>query len=152
MARDFKFRLEPVLEMRQNDEERAKEQLALTMGLRTQSREMLEAANNLIDTAASNEREAKEKPVTVQELIAQQAWRERLERYKVRADQQLEEVETEVTLSRNALIDAHQRRAALDKLKDIKRNEHNQRIERFEAAEADEIALRQHHGRKRRAS
>jgi len=152
MARDFKFRLEPVLELREKDEQHAKEQLAITMHVRTQSREMLEAAHGLIAKAADAEREAKAAPTTVQELMAQQAWRERLQRYKERADVQLEEAEGEVVLSRNALIDAHQRRAAIEKLKDIKRAQHNARLDHLEAAEADETALRQHHARHRAAA
>ncbi|MDQ8045213.1 MAG: hypothetical protein AAGC46_20455 [Solirubrobacteraceae bacterium] len=152
MPRDFKFRLEPVLELREKDEEHAKEQLAITMRVRTQSREMLEAARGLMDKAADAEREAKAKPTTARDLMAQQLWRERLERYKVRADVQLEEAETEVVLSRNALIDAHQRRAAIEKLKDIKRAQHSAKVEHMEAAEADETALRQHHARHRAAA
>ena len=85
-------------------------------------------------------------------VAAQQRWRERLERHRLAAGQQLEEAEGEVTLSRGALVEAHQRRATLDRLKDTKAAQHRADADRRDAAEADEIALRQHHGRKRHRS
>lgn len=150
MAKPFKFRLQPVLEIREGEEEKAKEQLAETMALRAQGRQMLSAAEQLVQDAADAERAAAQRPVSVAELAAQQLWRERLERHRIAAGQQLEEAEGEVRLSRNALVHAHQRRAALDRLRDIKRDEHRSELDAAEAAEADEIALQQHHRRSRR--
>ncbi len=150
MAKPFKFRLQPVLEIREGEETKAKEQLAETMSLRAQGREMLESAEQLVRDAAEAERAAAQRPVTVQELAQQQLWRERLERHRLAAGQQLEQAEGEVVLSRNALVHAHQRRAVLDRLKDIKRDEHRTQREAADAAETDEIALQQHHRRQRR--
>ncbi|MDO9357034.1 MAG: flagellar export protein FliJ [Solirubrobacteraceae bacterium] len=145
----FKFRLQPVLEIREKDEDKAKEQLAETIQLRTQGREMLQSAEQLVEEANEAERAAARRAVTVHELAAQQLWRERLERHRLAAGQQLEQAENEVDLSRRALVHAHQRRAALDRLKDIKRDEHRVHLEGLEAAEVDEIALQQHHRRMR---
>lgn len=150
MARPFRFRLQPVLEIREEAEQKAKEQLAETIALRTQGREMLQSAHDLAAEAAEAERQAAARPVTIAELAASQAWRERLERHTLAAGQQLEQAEGEVRLSRTALVEAHQKRAALDKLKDAKAAAHRMAMERRDAAETDEIALQQHHGRKRR--
>ena len=149
MAKPFKFRLQPVLELREGAEQKAKEQLAETIALRTQGREMLKSAEQLIAEAAAAERAAAARPVSIAELAAQQLWRERLERHRLAAGQQLEQAEGEVALSRTALVHAHQKRAVLDRLKDIKRDEHRGAREAAEAAEADEIALQQHHRRSR---
>ena len=145
----FKFRLQPVLDLRDADEQRAREQLATTMSIRTQGAEMLTSAEGLVADAKDREREAKQQPTTIAALAAQQLWRERLERHRVAAGQQLEQAEREVVLSRSALVTAHQKVAVLDRLKDIKHGLHREGIARKDAAETDEIALRQHHGRGR---
>ncbi|MBJ7470335.1 MAG: flagellar export protein FliJ [Solirubrobacteraceae bacterium] len=149
MARDFKFRLQPVLDIREGAEQKAKEQLAETMALRAQGREQLRAAERLVAEADAAARDAAGLPLTIDQLAAQQRWRERLERHRLAAGQQLVEAEGEVVLSRSALVEAHQRRATLDRLKDTKAAQHRADRERIDAVEADEIALRQHHGRKR---
>ncbi len=149
MAKHFKFRLQPVLDIREGEEQKAKEQLAETMALRTQGREQLRAAEQLVAEADRAARDAAASPMSIDHIAAQQRWRERLERHRLAAGQQLEEAEGEVTLSRNALVEAHQRRATLDRLKDTKAAQHRVEVDRVAAAEADEIALRQHHGRKR---
>ena len=149
MSRPFKFRLQPVLEIREGEEQKAKEQLAETMALRQQGRDQLAAAEQLVADADAAARAGAQGPLSVSDLQAQQRWRERLERHRLAAGQQLEEAEGEVHLSRSALVAAHQRRAALDKLKDSKAAQHRADADRRDAAENDEIALRQHHGRKR---
>lgn len=152
MAHPFRFRLQPILDIREDAEQKAKEQLAETIAIRTQGREMLQSAHDLVAAAADSAREAAARPVTIAEMAAQQAWRERLERHRVAAGQQLEQAEGEVRLSRTALVQAHQKRAALDKLKDSKAAAHRAAMERREAAETDEIALRMHSGRARRTA
>lgn len=152
MSPHFKFRLQSVLDIREGEEQKAKEQLAETMALRNQGRDQLKAAEDLVAEADQAARDAKSAPLTIDQIAVQQAWRERLERHRLAAGRQLEEAEGEVTLSRNALVEAHQRRAALDRLKDTKAAQHRAELERRAAAEADEIALRQHHGRKRHRS
>lgn len=147
----FKFRLQPVLDMRDADERRAKEQLAETLSARRQGQQMLDSANALVQQAEDAERTAAQAPTTAAALHAQQAWRERLERYRLAAGQQLEQAEREVTLSRSALVEAHQRRAVIDRLKDIQHGAHVDRQLRADAAVTDEIALQQHHGRMREA-
>lgn len=152
MAKPFKFRLQSVLEIREDEETKAKEQLAETMALRNQGRDQLKAAEQLVADADQAARDRKLAPMSIDQLAAQQAWRERLERHRLAAGRQLEEAEGEVTLSRNALVAAHQRRAALDRLKDTKAAAHRADLERIDAAEADEMAIRMHHGRKRHRS
>ncbi len=147
--RPFKFQLQPVLDLREGAEQKAKEQLAETMAVRTQGRKNLQVAQELVDEADLATRQRAAAPMSAQDLAAQQAWRERLERYRLAAGQQLEEAESEVVLSRGALVEAHRKRAALDRLKEVRRDAHSAEIARLEAAETDEIALRQHHAKRR---
>lgn len=144
MAKRFQFRLEPILELRARAEQRAQEQLAETMSARNQGREMLQTAQDLVAEADAAARERAQQPLLASELMAQQAWRERLERHRLAAGRQLEEAEQEVVLSRDALVEAHRRRATLDRLREVREAAHQAETARREAAEVDEIALQQH--------
>lgn len=144
MAKRFQFRLEPILELRARAEQRAQEQLAETMSARNQGREMLQTAQDLVAEADAAARERAQQPLLASELMAQQAWRERLERHRLAAGRQLEEAEQEVVLSRDALVEAHRRRATLDRLREVREAAHHAEAARKEAAEVDEIALQQH--------
>lgn len=147
----FHFQLQPVLDLRSRAQQKAEEQLAETMAIRAQGVRNLETAKDLVDEADQAARQKAVAPMTAAELAHQQMWRERLERYRTAAGQQLEEAEQEVVLSRDALVEAHKKRAALDKLKELRHEAHAADVARAEAAEADEIALRQHHAKKRAA-
>jgi flagellar FliJ protein len=151
MAKAFHFRLQPILELREGAEQRAKEQLAETMAARTHGKEMLRTAHELVEQADTAARQSKAAPLTAAELAAQQLWRERLERYREAAGQQLEQAEEEVVLSRNALVEAHRNRATLDRLKELRHEAHAADVARREANEADEIAQQQHQMRRRAA-
>lgn len=140
----FQFRLQPVLDLRDADERRAREQLATTLQVRAQGRELLQAAESLVAEAEAAERAAAARPTPVAMLAAQQAWRERLERHRQAAGRQLEQAEREVQLSRGELVVAHQRRAVLDKLKETQQQRHAADAQRAEAAATDEIALSTH--------
>ncbi|MBO9533295.1 MAG: flagellar export protein FliJ [Solirubrobacteraceae bacterium] len=148
----FHFHLQPVLDLREGAEQKAKEQLAETMAVRAQGRKNLDTARELVDEADVAARQKAAAPISAAELAHQQLWRERLERYRTAADQQLADAELDVTVSREALVEAHRKRAALDKLKDVRRAAHLAEVARVEALEADEIALRQYHAKMRKAS
>lgn len=144
MAKRFQFRLEPILDLRARAEQRAQEQLAETISARTQGREMLQSAQDLVAEADAAARELAAQPLLASQLVAQQAWRERLERHRLAAGRQLEEAEHEVVLSRDALVEAHRRRATLDRLREVREAAHQAEVARRDAAEVDEIALQQH--------
>ncbi len=114
------------------------------MSARNQGREMLQTAQDLVAEADAAARERAQQPLLASELMAQQAWRERLERHRLAAGRQLEEAEQEVVLSRDALVEAHRRRATLDRLREVREAAHQAETARREAAEVDEIALQQH--------
>jgi flagellar protein FliJ len=147
----FRFRLQPILELREGAEQRAKEQLAETIAARSQGKEMLRTAEDLVEQADVAARQRAAAPVSAADLAAQQLWRERLERYRQAADENLEQVEQQVALSRGALVEAHRKRATLDRLKELRHDAHRADAARREANEADEIAQRQHHARRHAA-
>lgn len=151
MAKRFHFHLQPVLDIRERAQQKAEEQLAETLALRAQGQRNLETAHDLVAQADVAARAKAAAPMSAAELAHQQLWRERLERHRLAAGQQLEHAEHEVVLSRSELVEAHKKRAALDKLKELRRDAHLAEIARIEAAEADEIALRQHHAKQRAA-
>jgi len=151
MAKAFHFRLQPILEIRENAEQKAKEQLAETLAARSHGKEMLRTAHDLVEQADTAARQKAAEPVSAAELAAQQMWRERLERYRMAADQNVEQAEQEVMVSRGALVEAHRKRATLDRLKELRHEAHAADMARREASEADEIAARQHHARRRAA-
>lgn len=151
MARRFHFHLQPVLDLREGAERKAQEQLAETMAVRAQGQRNLQTAQELVHEADTAARQRHAAPMTAAELAHQQLWRERLERYRSAAGEQLQNAEQDVLLSRDQLVEAHRKRAALDKLKELRHEAHVAEQARLEAAEADEIALRQHHARGRAA-
>ncbi|MFT4034774.1 MAG: flagellar export protein FliJ [Patulibacter sp.] len=150
MAQRFHFHLQPVLDLREGAEQKAKEQLAETIAVRAQGQKNLTTAEELVDLADANARQASSTPVNAAALARQQLWRERLERYRTAAGQQLEQAEQEVSLSRDALVEAHRQRATLDRIKEVRREAHLAALASREAAEADEIALHQYHAKQGR--
>lgn len=151
MSKRFRFHLQPVLDLREGAEHRARVELAERMAVQAQGRQNLQTAQELVDEADASARERAAAPVTADQLAAQQLWRERLERYRHAAGEQLRSAEQDVVVGREALVDAHKKRATMDRLKEIRQEAHRVEMARREAAEADEIALRQHHARGRAA-
>jgi flagellar FliJ protein len=142
----FRFRLERVRELREHDEDRAREELASSLGAQLRGEAMLRAASELVaDAHAAHRDEALAGvPVTSTDLHAQQLWAERLERQQADAELALERASAEVGARRDALVEASRRREALERLKERRRQEHRTHSERIEGARLDEIALTVH--------
>lgn len=151
MTKRFHFHLQPILDIREGAEQRAREELAERMAVRSQGRQNLETAEDLVNQADVAARQRAQAPVSAAELAAQQLWRERLERYRSAAGEQLQNAEQDVVVSRQALVEAHKARATMDRLKELRHEAHQAEMARLEAAEADEIAIRQHHAKGRAA-
>jgi len=143
VSKPFRFRLERVRELREHAEDRAREQLAASLGAQVRGAAMLEAAAREVARAQSDRRDGALSGglVTCLDLQAQQLWVERLERQRVDAELALERASAEVDVRRRALVDASRHREALEQLKDRRRREYRAEMARLEGARLDEIAL-----------
>ena len=139
----FKFGLERVRELRAHDEDRAKEAFAASLADRTKGAAMLaEAAARLGD--AQDAQRAGAPSRSAQDLLAMQAYLERVERSREDAERELARREAALATRREALAEASRRRQALERLKERRKAEHTLAAGRAESAFLDEVALNQH--------
>jgi flagellar FliJ protein len=140
----FTFKLERVRALREQHEERAKEELAASLALRLKGEAMLTAASENVDAARNTQREAAAGAVSGQDLQAAQAYLERAERERESASINLYRSDAEVEARRNLLQAAAREREVLERLKERKRAEHKRDADRKEGAALDEMALGVH--------
>jgi len=108
---------------------------------------MLRAAAELRDRARAAARPGADVALTGAELLASQAWLDRLEQTRQAAELELDRREAEVDARRTALVQAARERHALERLASRKRAEHALEAGRRESAELDELALAAHRRR-----
>jgi len=139
----FRFRLERVRELREHAEDRAREELAASLGAQLRGQAMLQAAAEEVGRAQRLALEGARSGLRVSavDLQAHQLWMERLERQRADAELAVERANAEVEARRRRLIEASRAREALERLKERRRQEHRVRVERIEGAVLDEIAL-----------
>ena len=143
VSKPFRFRLERVRELREHDEDRAREDLAASLGAQVRGESMLHAATLEVAQAQSARRDGvlSGGPVACIDLHAHQLWAERLQRQRADAELALERAGAEVDARRSALVEASRRREVLERLKERRRREHRAEMERVEGAQLDEMAL-----------
>ena len=139
----FTFGLERVRELREHDEDRAKEAFAASLSLRLRGAALLAQASERLDEARDAHREHAA-GVTGNDLVARQAYLEQVERSRADAERELASRDNELAARRQALAEASRRRQALEKLKERRAAEHRLQANRAEGALLDEIALAQH--------
>jgi flagellar FliJ protein len=137
----FTFKLERVRALREQHEERAKEELAASLAHRLKGEAMLTAASESVETARRTQRETAAGAVSGQDLQAAQAYLERVERQRESASIALYRSDAEVEARRNLLQTAAREREVLERLKQRKREEHKREADRVEGAALDEMAL-----------
>jgi flagellar FliJ protein len=140
-APPFRFRLERVRELREHAEDRAREELASSLGAQLRGQAMLQAATEAVQGAHVATREGAQAAMSAADLYSQQLYVERLERQRADAELALERASAEVDARRGALVEASRDREALERLKQRKRMEHTAYVQRLEGAFLDEIAL-----------
>jgi flagellar export protein FliJ len=143
MTRDD-FSLERLRQLREHDEQVAKEAFAASLGQRLRGEAMLQHAQLAVRASEDATRGAASGPRSGHDLLAAQAWMERVRATSAQAAQTLGHCEAEVEARRAELGRAAQQRAVLDRLKDRHREESRQAAARIEAAQLDEVALSQH--------
>lgn len=139
----FAFSLERVREVRVHEEDLAREAFAASLTLRARGVALL--ADAQARAAAARQRAATESaPRSGADLIATQAWLERVQRSQEQAKIDLGLKEAAVEARRADLTSAGQRRQALERLKDRQRDAHRADSARREAGLLDEMAINGH--------
>ena len=141
----FVFRLEKVRRMRQSMEDRAREELATSLAAQRESEAAAGAAHTRVSGALDQQRRmAQLAGASAADLIAAQAYLERLETERTVADRQVDVHEHSVNQRRDALASAARDREAMDRLRAKREKAHRVEVNRVEAHQLDELALRGH--------
>ena len=143
----FTFRLERVRALRERAEDQAKEDYAASLAYRLEGAAMLRAAAEHRDHARSSVRPAADAALSGMDLLAAQAWLDRLELAREAAELELDRREAEVEARHIALVRAASERHALERLSEKRRAEHAVEMNRREAYELDELAAAGHRRR-----
>jgi flagellar FliJ protein len=139
----FAFSLERVREVRAHEEDVAREAFAASLSVRARGVALLADAQQRA-AAAREQAVAETSPRSGAELIAAQAWLERVQRSEEQAALELDRKDAELEQRRGELTTAGQRRQALERLKARQREAHRVKANRREAGILDEIALNGH--------
>ena len=141
----FTFRLERVRALRERAEDQAKEDYASSLAHRLEGAAMLRAAAEHRDQARSGMRPAA--ALSGMDLLASQAWLDRLELAREAAELELDRRDAEVEARHVALVRAASERHALERLAERRRAEFALESNRREGAELDELAAAGHRRR-----
>ena len=114
------------------------------MSRRTSCADRLRAMGEELSGAFAFQRAAATAPLSGQDLLAQQAYLERVSQARQAGELDLDRHEAEVASRRDALVEAARDRQALERLKERRRADHARAEARAESATLDEIALVQH--------
>jgi flagellar protein FliJ len=139
----FAFSLERVREVRAHEEDVAREAFAASLSVRARGVALLADAQQRA-AAAREQAVAETSPRSGADLIAAQAWLERVHRSEEQAALELDRSDVELEQRRGELTTAGQRRQALERLKARQREAHRVKANRREAGVLDEIALNGH--------
>lgn len=138
----FDFRLERVRALRERAEREATERLAASMADHRRGMDDLQAADQRVSLARDGHRDTT--IGTGADLLAGQAWLERIERARHTAALVVDRREADVDARRGQLVQAARDHRALRRLSERRRQEHDRKVARIEAAELDEVALAVH--------
>lgn len=138
----FTFRLERVRSLRERAEEAAREELARELSHRVRGEALVMHATQELHRARGAGRDAV--VATGADLLATQAWMERLERHRVDALAELGRCDASVARSRATLADRAQEREAIERIKRKRRADHDAEALRRAQIALDEVALTVH--------
>lgn len=141
----FTFRLERVRSLRERAEEAAREELARELSHRVRGEALLRQATSAASAARDTGRDTVLKTgASGADLLAAQAWMERVERRRLDAVADLDQRNAEVARSRAALVEAARDREAIERLKRKRRADHDAEALRRAQIVLDEVALTVH--------
>lgn len=137
----FRFRLERVRALREHGEDLAKQDLAGAMIRRSECEERLRDADDQLDGARTAQRSVGAAPTTALDLVARQAYLERVEQARADTARDLDRHDVEVQDRRDSLAQAARAREALERLKRRSRASFDLETARAEGRDLDEIAI-----------
>jgi flagellar FliJ protein len=141
----FTFRLERVRSLRERAEDAAREELARELSHRVRGEALLRRATSAVSAARDAGRDTVLKTgASGADLLAAQAWMERVERRRLDAVADLDQRDAEVARSRAALAEAARDREAIERLKRKRRADHDAEALRRAQIVLDEVALTVH--------
>jgi flagellar FliJ protein len=141
----FTFRLERVRSLRERAEEAAREELARELSHRVRGEALLRQATTAVSAARDTGRDTVLKSgASGADLLAVQAWMERVERRRLDAVADLDQRDAEVARSRAALTEAARDREVIERLKRKRRADHDAEVLRRAQIVLDEVALTVH--------
>jgi flagellar FliJ protein len=137
----FRFRLERVRAVRERKEKLAQRELADAISRRSSSVAELRSADASLEHAREEQRIAGERPTTsATDLLARQAFLERVEAQRRLRARELEQRELEVAERDAELTTAASEHEMLNRLRERHRGEHVRETDRREQGVLDEIA------------
>jgi flagellar FliJ protein len=141
-ASTFRFRLERVRAVRERKEKLAQRELADAISRRSSSVAELRSADAHLEHALEEQRTVagEREPVSATDLVARQAFLERVEAQRRLSARQLEQRELEVAERDAELATAASEHEMLNRLRDRHRGEHDREADRRERNLLDEIA------------
>lgn len=140
----FRFPLERLRALRERGEDLAKQELAGALARRHGCAERLRTIGEELTGALDAQRAAATAPTSPQDLLAHQAYLERVAQAREAGALDLDRHDAEVLAREDALRAAARDRQALERLKERRRADHALHAARTESATLDEIALVQH--------
>jgi flagellar FliJ protein len=140
----FTFRLERVRSLRERAEEAAREELARELSHRVRGEALLRQATSAVSAARDTGRDTVIRGASGADLLAVQAWMERVERRRLDAVADLDQRDAGVARSRAALTEAARDREAIERLKRKRRADHDAEVLRRAQIVLDEVALTVH--------
>jgi flagellar protein FliJ len=141
----FTFRLERVRSLRERAEEAAREELARELSHRVRGEALLRQATRAVSAARDAGRDTVTKAgASGADLLAAQAWMERVERRRLDAVADLDQRDAEVARSRAALAEAARDREAIERLKRKRRADYDAEALRRAQIVLDEVARTAH--------
>jgi flagellar protein FliJ len=138
----FTFRLERVRSLRERAEDTAREELARELSHRVRGEALLRQATSAVSSARVAGRDTVLKAgASGADLLAAQAWMERVERHRLDAVADLDQRDAEVARTRAALTEAAREREVIERLKRKRRADHDAEGLRRSQIVLDEVAL-----------
>ena len=134
------FSLETALKVRKRLEKFYQKALADEVQAEQQYNEKLELMSSALDVHNKDLDDAKEKGLTISQLILGGNFQQRIEQQMELVEYQLKEQQEVVDLKRHELTLATQKKRVLEILKDKENKKYIDEMERLERLEADEIA------------
>ncbi len=139
MRRNFIFSMQKVLDLREQQEEKAREALA-------QVRKMYQEQNQVVQEILEERVRARQslgarKDMTQADIWLYTRYRDRLNIDLVRAEQKLSELSSDISRKRQELIDISKKKKILEKLKHNRKAKFDHEQQQKEQKEFDEMAV-----------